>query len=637
MSAKGIPSLPCLSPMDLRTNTVIKHTSIRKGEGSYRTPPQPLKDAYNSSIQAALSPHRTIDGISYPSPETRFEICHHFRERQAKGQQVPTDLRAGRISGTLLALSPLSGASLSPVASKTQEEEVPNSIVLDIQRMRQLYAQAEALDDGSGHIYCIGGISHYELLHRVLRPHKPVELVDIVTIGPEGYPFNSARRRIAKLTLEIAKERGIYARKLLYDAKIRVYPQSLDEIWPPGATELMHITKEDMRASSLEHVRLPSATTAEARQEEHGIVIDEIKEQIGIHLRQLFMPEILLVISQLKQTGYLRPCDPLHSKLLEVYTKYNTDKPPNPVHNPDSRDWVSCHISERDLSQEPSFSDVYRYLEGLILVIDWTALFGGVRPTTSEINSIAVKIISPITAALALTMGRFIEYAYLVPLARILNDEQIQEYLRTLAIANKPTSVLSLEFLRERGKALTKVEESKYKCRYFTQIRARLQRLQYEALNSEYIKTQIHHMHTLISKLKDTPVLPDILSDDGAQELINYLGTFMKRSDVMSINQTTLRLLRGRFLMTFKQACPYPETVKIRRHKAFHFLICIVAAKLAAIKVVEEKYPLQILTQFGRSLEYSALQSIDTIVDESGIYKSGIARMLNQTDQVHTP
>lgn len=647
----------------------------------------------------------SADTVSLPPITSKIQVIEKFTEQSTahSGSQksltlypgkAPTsvpDLKHGRISGILLA-----SAAFQSYNYETEDVEkatdspsqkvdaiaayVPSATINDIREMKRIYTQLEELSDGSGYTYCVGGLSFHEIMIRIIAPRKSRILQDELYTFKKGVPFNPVRRKIIALCQQIAFERGVKARELLFDNKVRIYPKSFDDVWPLGVAELIAITGISGKYSSIEHVNLPvgygsdcstkSSTQASGTNQNSSRrgqtsqltsqrqtslnqqttqatgsrnikkdptfppmeLIYSIQDQLLKYLESLFLRSVLELIEALKDCGTLTNNDPVHVKLLDIYTKHCFNKPPSPVTDPDGIEWVSCHITER-VAGGPSFSDIYRYLEGFIMVANWSTLHSGVTLDPDERSMLCTKIISPITAALSLCISRFFLHVYVEPLVSVMTEADIKSQIREATLSKESATVddLILDLLRREGKALTELEHSKYKNRYYRPFMKRIYAQREEAIATSYTKEQIHSIHTLIKKLRDVSVLPDIVTESGARELIEYVSSIMLNMDMSTLSTSLFRVLRGKFLTKYKSTCAIPTPLILRKHLAYHVHICILAAKVAAIKVIEEIYPLHVHTHVGRVFEYDALTQIDLIIDSTGVLTSSLNKFISST------
>ncbi|EFO62882.1 Hypothetical protein GLP15_832 [Giardia lamblia P15] len=646
----------------------------------------------------------SADAVSLPPITSKIQVIKKFTEQSAhtNNQQslvlsskkthasVP-DLKHGRISGVLLASAAFQSYNYETenvekaIDSPSQKVDtiaayVPNATINDLREMKRIYTQLEELSDGSGYIYCVGGLSFHEIMIRVIAPRKSWILQDELYTFKKGVPFNPVRRKIVALCQQIAFERGVKARELLFDNKVRIYPKSFDDVWPLGVAELITITGISGKYSSIEHVNLPvgygsdcsikSSTQAvgtnqnSSRRGQTSQLISQrqtslnqqntqvgdskslkkdsnfppveliysIQDQLLKHLDSLFLRSVLELIEALKDCGILTNNDPVHIKLLDIYTKHCFNKPPSPVTDPAGTEWVSCHITER-VVDGPSFSDIYRYLEGFIMVANWSTLHSGIALDSDECSMLCTKIISPITAALSLCISRFFLHVYVKPLVSVMTEADIKSQIREVTLSKESATVddLILDLLRREGKALTELEHSKYKNRYYHPFMKRIYTQRKEAIAASYTKEQIHSIHTLVKKLREVSVLPDIVTESGARELIEYVSSVMLNMDMSTLSTSLFRVLRGKFLTKYKSSCAIPTPLVLRKHLAYHVHICILAAKVAAIKVIEEIYPLHVHTHIGRVFEYDALTQIDLIIDPTGVFTSSLNKFISST------
>lgn len=687
---------------DAKRQKIKRSVQVEQSVNKFNVTATPFFKAYYKIGAQSGVERINADTVSLPPITSKIQVIEKFTEQSTThtnnlkspslcsgkmSTSVP-DLKNGRISGVLLATAAFQSCNYDIDNAEKEADSpsqkidmiaayVPSATVNDIREMKRIYTQLEELSDGSGHIYCVGGLSFYEVMIRVIAPKKSTVLQDELYTFKKGVPFNPVRRQIVSLCQKIAFERGIKARELLFDNKVRIYPKSFDDVWPLGVAELITITGISGKFSSTEHVNLPigygsdyttkptQAAGGEQKSSRHGQtnqstsqrqlsltqqsvrtggprhlkkeaeappieLIYSIQDQLLKHLDSLFLRSVLELVEVLKGCGVLISSDPVHAKLLDIYIRHRFNKPPSPITDPEGTEWVSCHITER-VDNGPSFSDIYRYLEGFIIVANWSTLHSGIALDFDECSMLCTKIISPITAALSLCISRIFLHVYIKPLASVMTEADIKSQIREATLSKQSATVddLILDLLRRKGKALTELELSKYRNRYYGPFMKRIYAKREEAIADCYTKEQIHNVHILVKKLQEVSVLPDIVTESGARELIEYISSVMLNMDMSTLSTSLFRVLRGKYLTKYKTKCEIPTPLAIRKHLAYHVHICILAAKVAALKVVEEIYPLHIHTHVGRVFEYDALTQIDLIIDSTGIFKNSLNRFIN--------
>lgn len=690
---------------DAKRRKIKRSIQAEQPTGKFNVTTTPFFKAYYKIGAQSGVERINADTVSLPPITSKIQVIEKFTEQSAarannqkssslcsgKASASVPDLKNGRISGVLLASAAFqsynyetedAGKEADPSSQKVDviAAYVPSATANDIREMKRIYTQLEELSDGSGYIYCVGGLSFYEVMIRVITPKKSTILQDELYTFKKGVPFNPVRRQIVSLCQKIAFERGVKARELLFDNKVRIYPKSFDDVWPLGVAELMAITGISGKYSSIEHVNLPvrygsdcstkssmQASGGEQKSSRRGQanqaipqrqssitqqstriggprnpkkepeapaieLVYSIQDQLLKHLDSLFLRSVLELVEALKDCGILSNNDPVHTKLLDVYSKHRFNKPPSPVTDPEGNEWVSCHITER-VADGPSFSDIYRYLEGFIMVANWSTLHSGIALESDERSMLCTKIISPITAALSLCISRLVLHVYIEPLASVMTETDIKNHIRETTLSKQSATVddLILDLLRREGKALTELEHSRHRNRYYAPFMKRIYAKREEAIADGYTKEQIHNIHTLVRKLQEMSVLPDIITESGARDLIEYVSSVMLNMDMNTLSTSLFRVLRGKYLTKYKANCTIPTPLAIRKHLAYHVHICILAAKVAALKVVEEIYPLHIHTHMGRVFECEALAQIDLIIDSTGIFKNSLNSFVNST------
>lgn len=688
---------------DAKRRKIKRSVHVEQPADKFNVTTTPFFKAYYKIGAQSGVERISADTVSLPPITSKIQVIEKFTEQSAthadsqkslalcsgKTSTSAPDLKHGRISGILLASAAFQSynydtedaekvADSSSQKIDTIAAYVPSATVNDIREMKRIYTQLDELSDGSGYIYCVGGLSFYEIMIRVVAPKKSRTLQDELYTFKKGVPFNPVRRQIVSLCQKIAFERGVKAREILFDNKVRIYPKSFDDVWPLGVAELMAIIGISGKFSSIEYVNLPvgygsdCSTKSSARAAGVGQkssrrsqtdqitpqrhlaltqqgtragesknlkkepefppmeLIYSIQDQLLKHLDSIFLRSVLELIEALKDCGILTNKDPIHAKLLDIYSKHRFNKPPSPVTDPEGNEWVSCHITERVVGG-PSFSDIYRYLEGFIMVANWSTLHSGVPLDSDERSMLCTKIISPITAALSLCISRFFLHVYVEPFVSVMTESDIKNHIREATLSKESATVddLILDLLRREGKALTELEHSKHRNRYYDPFMKRIYARREEAIADSYTKEQIHSIHALVKKLQEVSVLPDIVTEAGARELIEYVSSVMINLDMSTLSTSLFRVLRGKYLTKYKATCTVPSPLALRKHLAYHVHICMLAAKVAALKVVEEIYPLHIHTHVGRVFEYDALSQIDLIMDSTGVFQNSLNRFIN--------
>lgn len=642
----------------------------------------------------------------------------------------------------------ISGRLTSATASTTQRGHSTTRALshLELQdelEMRRLYSMVESLYDHSGPIYCIGGLSFYEIEHRFIFQKPCVFTSDIVrwtagTVGtPIGSPFNPIRREIVYLSQEISRIRGIQARSLLLESSIRKYPLIFDDIWPEGFNDIMRLLNTTVACSSLSYIDMQPVKRFSDPEVENKVYL--IQEKLQALLESLFRPKITEQLESLIGTGYLNRANPEHDRFFTLYSKCTCARIPAPCAEsteqrersllklirelrvpinlishllparaakinvpekrpliislkrgtknvsgtvrasegllekllritktppaesqllnacdsrssshvgeslnadsgkslrPESRletpsrssnEWISCKISERLKGSEPCLNDIYRYLEGFIAVTDWTALNYGTKQSDEEILDICCKITSPLTAELSLRLSLFVKHIYFDALEETTRRPEILAGL-TAAAVTKEVSIdsIMLHLLRFEGKAMTVAEASKHRCSFFAKLMDALAEVQRRHMSDETTLTLITMIEENTRRVRETVRVPNLTDPRETNRFLEYAAEELQKNSTYNVSSAMLRRLRGDYLVKHMPPPPTSLTVAGRHHKSIHFPLCLLAAKTAAIKVIEEAYPLALHMHIGRVLETDALRQIDELIDPQRIFFNGL-------------
>jgi len=498
-----------------------------------------------------------------------------------------------------------------------------------------------------------------------------------------GYPFNPVRGRIVTLANRIAKCRGQEASNLLAKLSQRKYPVQLDDIWPEGFAELALASGAQYSRSSQEWTEFEPTKDVSNRQ-----VLSLLEEELGRRLEEQFRDEILDCISTMLSAGFLDTSIPSQMKLFQIYSAAISQKIPGIATDPSGKTWISCHMDERK-TVTPTANDVLRYLEGFIVVMDWKALFCGSEPQPGEIGSMAAKILGPATVRLALASSLLIKAVYVDPLAELSREIPVYEKTHSVEVS---LDALILESLRTRGKALAHDDVSRSRCAYYSDFTGLLVDLEARAAASEGVNRLIAEIHDCLDKLYACPYAPDLLSESGARDFLDYFASLVGQGDITEVKSITtpfMRAARTEYLKLFQKAgglermrgrkrglgrpgfqergasshdalsaanpqyddqaafhagpssgADYQKTEPTQdplpshrerdmiHHKSLHVPVCILASRVAAVKVLEEAYPLTFHSHFGRLAEQKGMEQLSKLVDPHGVILNGLSQLL---------
>lgn len=630
--------------------------------------------------------------------------------------------------------------------------ESPNRLEIDLadeKEMLRLYLQVSELSDSSGPIWCIGGLSFYEVVRRFARPPHYAPKQDPQPKGAVGYPFNPIRGRVVSLAARITRFRGQEATNILAKMSQRQYPVQLDDVWPEGFPELALLSGAQYTRSSQDWTDFEPTTEVSSR-----TVLSILERELRNKLEEHFGEEILDCISVTLAAGYLDTSVPSQMKLFQLYSASLSRKIPGIGTDPggaalvsgagragrsagsggaggaqgaSERFWVSCHMDERR-TVTPTANDILRYLEGFVTVMDWKILFCNVEPQPGEIGRMAAKVLGPATVRLSLASALLIKCVYVDPLAEVAREIPVYGKTHSVEVS---MDALTLELLRTQGKGLTREEMSRSRCSYYSEFTSLVCGVEARAAASSEARQLISEIHDCLDWLYAFPAAPDLLDDAGGRDFLAYFASLVGQGDITEVRSITapfMRAARTAYLRAFQEAgglrrmkgrkrgarasaeaispsgasklwgsvealqqdsqqfaafsarsvlsasrasqgsqdsleasadafavaspaaeppavaplalagspvlssaCEPAQRVcerEMRRHKSLHVPVCILAACVAAIKVLEEAYPLTFHSHFGRLAEQKGLEQVSKLVDPQGVIFSGIAQLL---------
>ncbi|CAL5992814.1 Conserved_hypothetical protein [Hexamita inflata] len=498
-----------------------------------------------------------------------------------------------------------------------------NAFEYDYILSRKIQQQVQEQYDNSGPVWGIGGISMEEVQERFVKIRNDKLIEDPMSENTTKYPFNPLRDEYFALTKQIIKRKIDILSSLLVKYKLQTFYEQFNEVWPLILQELsfqFDLKLQDCRNSFKQLLYEQVAPITDQRRNVMIHICNELKRL----LEEEFSVDIDKIIKQLFAQNLFDKNKHLAEKVMS-YIKDVTYYLPN-SHNPDNK-FISANIQQR-VGDSTSINDNIRYIEAFSQIVNINQLFSNVNLDKSIITATYNYLQQPQVARLSFYINQMFEVVFLEPLMQTLN------HFKTEKGSNIAKSTTALEVLQTAGEALTPAKQSAIRHKDFWDFCQLLNdnQQQVNALQGQFFINKIQNeWESMIESEQQVDII-----NSGQKMFVNALKTELKQQQ-RAISPMRFRKFKYEYMdkKAKEQEDPSDQLIKIHKlqisprkthHFGFVLPVALIAAKMAAIKVAEEKYAFLLFSHVGRVQEQKFLALISEIIRSGGVVSKTVEK-----------